>query len=106
MIWPKIFVTSPCPQPLRKLQNAKCSRGIGGRYHGPLEEIAEGITLVGPDLCGESRSSEPKAAAGEDLRTAATSREKGVVGKKGNCQFSLLPDLLNPLSARASGSTA
>ena len=54
------------PTTSKKTANAKNSRGIGGRYHGPLEEIAEGIALVGPDLCGESRSSEAKAAAGED----------------------------------------
>ena len=75
----------------KKTVNARYSGGDGGRYQGPLGEIAEGNDFPGADLCGEVRSNEAKAAAGEYLRAVGMNREKGVVGKEGNCQFSLLP---------------
>ena len=79
-------------------KNADSTGGDGGKYQYPSEEIGKGISLVGPDLCGESRSSEAKAAAGEDLRTAATSREEGVVGftRRGTVSFPFSPTYLIP----------
>ena len=64
----EILYTSLCPHPLREPQNARCKRGIGGKYRSPSEEIGKENTLVGADLSGEPRSGIPKVRAGGVLR--------------------------------------
>ena len=55
-----------------------------------MEEIGKENDLVGADLCGEPRSGEAKAAAGELQDREDMGRGVGVEwGKKRNCQFPL-----------------
>ena len=65
----------------------------------------EGDDLAGPDLFGKLRSGEAKAAAGEEKASAATSRDGGRGEERGTVKFSFRPHRLNPVFARATGTT-
>ena len=61
------------PTTSTRSQNVRGIGGEGGKYRDPLEEIGEGNDVARPDLLGELRFDGGKAAAGEGLKTAATS---------------------------------